>query len=56
MSFGIGVVNSFLLSSTLEERATIYTRDSEGEILDQQFVSDEANVKPYAKKYIPMKD
>lgn len=54
MSFGIGVVNSFLVSSTLEERATIYTRDSEGEILDQQFVSDQANVKPYAKKYIPM--
>jgi len=53
MSFGVGIVNSFLLSSRLEESATIFTRDSEGEILDERSVSDEASVKPYARKYIP---
>ena len=54
MSFGIGIVNSLLLSSTLEERATIFTRDNNGQILDELTVSDKADVKPLSKKYIPM--
>ena len=54
LSAGIGVVNSFLLSSTLEENATIFTLDSNGEIIDEQFISASSNVKPYMNKYLHM--
>ena len=61
-SLGLGVTNSFLISSTLEESVIIYSRDLEGNFLYDsnrdkiiaQTISDKANAKRYGKTYFMM--
>lgn len=54
ISLGLGVVNSFLLSSFLEENATIFMRDQNGQVINEEFISDRASVKPYANQHLMM--
>ena len=52
--FGIGLVNSFLLKSTLEEEATVYEFDMNGSVTGQQYFYDKADVTSISKKYFTM--
>ncbi|MCP4458164.1 MAG: hypothetical protein GY816_09110 [Cytophagales bacterium] len=62
IGFGLGITNSFLIRSVLEESIIIYSRDAEGTILldsngDKmvtQVISDKADVRPYSKTYLMM--
>ena len=62
LSFGLGITNSFLISSSLEESVIIYSRDTDGEVLldtngDKlvtQTISDIIDVAPITKRYLPL--
>jgi hypothetical protein len=51
---GIGVVPSYLINGSLHEEATIITRDSNGDVINEEFISDETDITLYHDRFFLM--